>query len=70
MNNLLTESMSQEFMESLLESKNYGYISDITKNDIRLLMENTREQTEKDLNEATLKVVKNGENQYFDFLLY
>lgn len=54
MNNFLTESMSQEFMESLLESKNYGHIDDITKNDIRLLMMNTREQTEKDLNEATL----------------
>lgn len=54
MNNILNESMSKEFMDSLISSQKYGKLNNIAEQDVRRLMENTRNDVEKVLTEGTL----------------
>ena len=54
MNNILNESMSKEFMDSLISSQKYGKLNNIAEQDVRRLMENTRNDVEKILTEGTL----------------
>lgn len=52
--NILNESMSNEFMDSLLESSKYAKLDGISAGDVRRLMENTRKDAEQMVTEGTL----------------
>lgn len=53
--NLINESLSDEFMQALLESNKYQKINNVDREDCKLLMENTRKAIEETMvNEGTL----------------
>lgn len=51
---IINESMSNEFMDRLLRSPKYDRVDEVTEQEIRTLMENTRDGIEQQLKEGTM----------------